>query len=163
MTGDALAAGAGAALSRDEVARRITDAYEGVVPVPSWGETSFFYNPGRAFTRGAYFCTLKDHDGENDRASALDRPGVYRLAFGVPPSTFGRLFGPRPPRPGKGGVVEGPWDFTALDRLTPHPVYAWMGWLSVLNPSARTFDLVGPLLAQAHERARMTFEKRLRR
>jgi hypothetical protein len=160
---DALAALVRAGLSPQLVGQAILTAYDGVVPIQSWGETSFFYNPGLALARGAYFCTLKEHDGENDRASALDRPGVYRLSFGVPPSTYARLFGPRPARPGKGGVVEGPWPFTALDRVTPHPVYAWMGWLSILNPSADTFAELRPLLGEAHRRARGTFEGRLRR
>ena len=97
--------------------------------------------------RGAYFCTLKEHDGENDRASALDRPGVYRLSFGAPSSTYARVFGPRPPRPGKGGVVKGPWPFTALDQLTPHAVYGWMGWLSILNPTSDTFAVLRPAWA----------------
>ena len=157
---DALAASVQAGLSPQHVGQAILATYDGVVPVQSWGETSFFYNPGLALVRGAYFCTLKDHDGENDRASALDRPGVYRLSFGVTQSTYVRIFGPRPTRSGKGGVVEGAWQFTALDRLTPHPVYAWMGWLSILNPTAPTFAELQPLLGEAHRRARATFDRR---
>lgn len=160
---DTLATSVQAGLSLEGVGQAILAGYDGVVPVQSWGETSFFYNPGRALARGAYFCTLKDHDGENDRASSLDRLGVYRLSFGVTPSTYVRIFGPRPPRPGKGGVVEGTWLFTALDRLTPHPVYAWMGWLWILNPTAHTFAELQPLLGEAHRRARGTFDRRLRR
>jgi hypothetical protein len=42
---------------------------------------------------------------------------------------------------------------TALDRLMPHPVYATQHWVSILNPSAATFDtVVKPLLDEAHER-----------
>lgn len=162
MTG-ALAASIEAGLSPQQIGRAILAAYDDVMAVESWGETSFFYNPGRALARGAYFCTLKDHDGKNDRASALDRPGVYRLSFGVAPSTYALLFGPRPARPGKAGVIEGSWPFTALDRLTPHPVYGWMGWLSILNPTAESFDRLLPLLGEAHRRARETFNRRLRR
>jgi hypothetical protein len=158
---DALAASVRAGLSLPEVGYAILAAYDGVLPVQSWGETSFFYNPGRALARGAYFCTLKDHDGENDRASALDRPGVYRLSFGVTPSTYVRIFGPRPTRPSRGSVIQGAWRFTALDLLTPHPVYAWMGWLSVLNPTAQTLAGLRPLLGEAHRRARGTFDRRL--
>jgi hypothetical protein len=88
---------------------------------------------------------------------------VYRLSFGVTPSTYVQIFGPRPTRPSKGGVVEGTWPFAALDRLTPHPVYAWMGWLSILNPTAHTFTELQPLLGEAYRRARGTFDRRLRR
>jgi hypothetical protein len=44
-------------------------------------------------------------------------------------------------------------DFTALDQLMPHPVYAPLSWVCVLNPSAATFDVVRPLLAEAYQRA----------
>jgi hypothetical protein len=86
----------------EEVGQAILDAYDGVVPVASWGEISFFYNPGRALARGAYFCTIKDHDGKNDRASALDRPGVYRLSFGVSPDTFRAVVRSAPTPAGQG-------------------------------------------------------------
>jgi hypothetical protein len=41
-------------------------------------------------------------------------------------------------------------DYTALDTLIPHPVYASHSYVSVLNPSAETFERVKPLLAEAH-------------
>jgi len=157
----AVAVHAGMALP--DVQQTILHEYEGLVPIQSWGETSLFYNPARALQRGTYFCTLKDHDGLNDQASALSRPGVYRLSFGVAPNTYGGLFGPRPIRPRKGDVVQGPWDFKALDRLTPHPVYAWMGWLAILNPSPQSFDALRPLVSDAHRRAELTFRRRIGR
>ncbi|WP_343035315.1 DUF6194 family protein [Parasulfitobacter algicola] len=43
------------------------------------------------------------------------------------------LFGPPTPRLGKGGVIEGNWHFTAKNTLTPHPIYGWMSWFSILN------------------------------
>jgi hypothetical protein len=36
----------------------------------------------------------------------------------------------------------------ALDRLMPHPAYARQAWPCVLNPSAKTFEAVRPLLAE---------------
>jgi hypothetical protein len=41
-------------------------------------------------------------------------------------------------------------DFTVLDQLIPHPVYATQSWVSVLNPSAATFEAVRPLLDEAY-------------
>ena len=26
------------------------------------------------------------------------------------------------------------YDYTVLNQILPHPVYAWMGWISILNP-----------------------------
>ncbi|MBU6159509.1 MAG: hypothetical protein KGO50_00195 [Myxococcales bacterium] len=44
-------------------------------------------------------------------------------------------------------------DFSTLDALTPHPVYAWMGWVQILSPMASIYAvllaLVGVLLAIA--------------
>jgi hypothetical protein len=50
----------------------------------SWGETSFFYNPGQLFPYGVYFCTIKEKDGANDQSSNLARDGIYRFSIGLP-------------------------------------------------------------------------------
>lgn len=134
---------------------------DGVNIVEAWGETSFFYNPGNRFARGTYLATVKDRDGAGDRGSWLDRAGVWRLNLGVCPQTFADLFGERPARPPKGNVIEGPWDFTELDTLTPHPVYGWMGWIAILNPAVATWESCHALVEDAHKRARITFEKRI--
>lgn len=131
----------------------LTATFDGLVPTASWGETSLFHNPGRMLPNGVYFCTVKDHDGANDTASHLDRPGVFRVAIGVPRTRYELLFGPRPARPAKGGVVETGHDFTAIDVVMPHPVYAWMGWVQVLSPTEATFAAMQPLFAEAHEAA----------
>jgi hypothetical protein len=55
--------------------------YADVSLATSWGETALFYNPGKRLPRGIYFATLKDHDGANDKASALHRHGVFRLSL----------------------------------------------------------------------------------
>lgn len=82
--------------------------------------------------------------------------------MGLPYPVFEKKFGKRPVRPGKGGIIDGEWDFTRLDKLTPHPVYGWMGWVSVLNPSSRTFDECQSLLSEAFGKAQRGFEKRLK-
>jgi hypothetical protein len=51
-------------------------------------------------------------------------------------------------------------DFTALDQLLPHPVYAPMSWVCVLNPSVATFEAVRPLLAEAYQLAVSRYAKR---
>ena len=136
--------------------------FSGTVVTPAWGETTVFYNPGNKLKRGAYFATVKEKDGANDRASALDRDGVFRLNIGVERPFFERRFGKPPARPSKGGHVQGNWDFTVLDALTPHPIYGWMSWVSILNPSKESFTACLPLLESAHNKAQATFEKRLR-
>lgn len=87
------------------------------------------------------FATLVTTD-EHDEASDLDRPGVFRLNIGVDRPTFERIAN-ADPEP----------DYTAFDRLLPHPVYAKQLWISILNPSHETFaETVVRLLALAHDR-----------
>jgi len=75
---------------------------EGVVSKNTWGEASYFYNPGNVFEHGAYFSTIKEQDGENDRGSQLNRDRVWRLNIGISRSRFETLFGRPPSRPGNG-------------------------------------------------------------
>jgi hypothetical protein len=137
--------------------------YGGLVRRETWGERVLFYNPDGELPRGRYFVTVKEGDGENDRASALDRPGVYRLNIGLSKEWYRERFGPLPDRPGKGVVVDTGHDFTVTDELLPHPVYAWAGWVSVLSPSDGTIEDLWPLLDAAYERAVAGYEARMRR
>ncbi len=52
------------------------------------------------------------------------------------------------------------YDFAALDEILPHPVYAWMAWICVLNPSERTFEELKPYIQEAYEYAKEKFKKR---
>lgn len=131
-----------------------------VVAKASWGETAFFYNPDNRLKNGTYFATIKEKDGENDSASDLTARGLWRLNIGIQKATFIALFGSPPKRPGKGMTIEGPWDFTARDMIMPHPVYGWMSWVAVIAPSQETWQTCLPLIADAHQRAKATFEKR---
>ena len=87
----------------------------------------------------------------NDKASSLDRTGVYRVNLGLRKSIFQKMYGKIPARSAAGGVVDMDCDFTALDIVIPNPVYAWMGWVSVLNPSEQTFEQLKPLIQEAYE------------
>jgi hypothetical protein len=147
-------------MDQEAIAAYISSTFPGTHPVSAWGETAFFFNPGRRLPRGVYFATLKDKDGDHDRASRLYRPGAFRLNIGIGKSSYRALFGPQPGRPASGGVVDTAHDFAALDTLMPHPVYGWMSWACVLSPSAATFETVKPLLAEAHALAALKFARR---
>ena len=147
-------------MTPEAIAAWIASRYDDVHPKSSWGEPSFFVNPGQSLPSGAYFATIKEKDGDNDKASDLDRAEVFRLNFGPGKPAFQTVFGDAPARPPKGGVIEGPWDFTALNQLIPHPVYGWMGWMCVLNPSQTTLSEIEPLLIAAYDKARTTVDKR---
>jgi Family of unknown function (DUF6194) len=112
------------------------------------GDSFFIYDPDHDLDdkQRFPFATIVTKDyGDFDRASNLDRPGVFRLNVGVSKGTFRALFGP------PAGVTDAQYDFAALDQLMPHPVYAPQSWVSVLNPSEATFETIKPLLAEAYD------------
>jgi hypothetical protein len=95
------------------------------------------------------FATVVTSDAFDD-ASNPSRPDAYRLNIGLTRDTFQRLVGDQV-KP----------DYTALDRLMPHPVYARQHYVSILNPSRRTFEqLIRPLLEEAHARTAAQYARR---
>jgi hypothetical protein len=87
----------------------ILDNYLGVIVANAYRERSFFYNPDDSLPKGIYFATIKESDGPNDKASSLDRDGIYRLSIGVGKKQYQFLFGEMPKRPAKGDIVELGW------------------------------------------------------
>ena len=144
----------------DKILNYCLQNLEGTVLVKRWGEKGIFYNPDHVLKRGVYILTVKEKDGDNDKGSGLNRENVYRVNLGIRKSTFMELFGAVPKRPSAGGIVDMNYDFTALDKMLPHPVYAWMAWMCVLNPSEQTFEKLKPFIKEAYEYAKEKFKKR---
>jgi hypothetical protein len=116
------------------------------------GDTFFIYDPDRNLPdkQQLTFATIVTKDyGDFDSASNLNREGVFRLNVGVRRETFRSSFGDA-----------GTYDFTALDRLLPHPIYGRQSWVCVLNPSAETFERLRLLLREAYETAVARVERR---
>jgi Family of unknown function (DUF6194) len=141
-------------MDQEDIIQYITDTFAGVEVLrptdgPGAGDTFFFTAFQRDVdpTRRQPFATIVTKDyGEFDNASQLDRPEVFRLNIGVSRETFRSLFGYLP---GKQSAESAEYDYAALDRLMPHPVYAPQSFVCVLNPSPETFETVKPLLAEA--------------
>jgi hypothetical protein len=131
------------------IANYITGTFEGVETTDAFGYTFFFYGPDRMFP----FATLATADYEYDRVSNLDRPGVFRLNIGVSKQTFQSLFG-------ADKVDVSACDFTALDKIMPHPDYAAQHFVCVLNPSGATWMKVQALLTEAYDLAVRRHAKR---
>ena len=129
------------------IRRYIAQTFAGVEVVDASGGSFFFHGPDHRFP----FVTLTTSD-EYDQASNLGRPDVFRVNIGVSKQTFQSLFGPGSTAADEAGK-EGRYDFTALDRIMPHPVYGKMYWVCVLNPGAATFEKVQELLAEAYDMA----------
>jgi hypothetical protein len=137
--------------SNNPLTHFLLEKFPGLIVIKAWGETSFFFNPDGSSSRGTYFCTIKEKNGKNDQSSALDRPEIYRFSFALARATFLELFGSIPQRPPKGGIITGPHDFTQLDTLLPHPIYAWMCWVAILNPSEQSFSKLEGMLEQSYQ------------
>lgn len=140
-------------MTPDQIVNYVTQHFDGVAPKSSWGETSLFYNPDKILPNGVYFCTIKEHDGENDRTSNLNRDDVFRLSIGVGKVIYNGMFGATPQRPAKGKSVDINEDFTQLNVLMPHPIYAWMGWICINNPTEKSFVKVSELISSSYDRA----------
>jgi Family of unknown function (DUF6194) len=122
----------------DAITAYITETYPETIIARAMNAT-FFSLDEKHWPNFATIVTTDEHDD----ASNLSRDEVFRLNIGtLTKATFTRLV----------GGVESP-DYTDLDRVLPHPVYARQRWISILNPSARSFDeLVKPLIAETHDR-----------
>ncbi|HEX2909253.1 MAG TPA: DUF6194 family protein [Chloroflexia bacterium] len=124
----------------------ITVTFDGIEVITALGNSFFMYDPGGKFP----MATLVTHDDDYDQFSNLNRPSVFRLNIGVSKQTFQELFGTKPFSTDS-NETESAYDFTALDKLMPHPVYGRMYWVSILNPSVTTFETqVRPLLDEAY-------------
>jgi uncharacterized protein DUF6194 len=87
------------------------------------------------------FATIVTKDyGDFDRASNLNRPGVFRLNIGISQKTFDSMF-----------TSQEGYDFGKLDLVMPHPVYGPNHWVCVLNPSHETFRSLRPLLEESYQ------------
>ncbi len=120
----------------------------GGAPRSAWGDRFFYVEPERTWP----FATIVEHDTPGfDEASDLDRPGVLRLNIGIGREAFTATFGYPP---AGFAARRDAIDFTRLDEVLPHPVYATQGWACILSPSPRRVPDVDRLLATAHARAR---------
>jgi len=124
-------------VTAEEITRYIEATFEDVDVVRLGAAATFFsLDPEDHWPNFATIVTTDDFD----QASNLGREGVYRMNIGVLRPTFERLVG---------GMTDP--DYTALDRVLPHPVYAAQRWVCILNPSRESFEaLVKPLLGEAY-------------
>jgi hypothetical protein len=144
-----------------EIVEWIQQRFEGVEAKEAYSELMLFCNPSKALPHGVYFLTIKEKDGPNDRSSNLDRKGVFRLSFKPAPATYRKRFGDKPRRPPKGGITETRTDYSILDTWLPHPVYAWMGWTMILNPTRKSLDELSPYIEEAYLQAMQRFRERV--
>jgi hypothetical protein len=117
----------------------IMHTFEGVDRVSAMDAHFFPRDPEKHWPNFATIVTTDAHDDASD----LNAPGRFRLNIGVGRATFASLFPEGTGEP----------DYTVLDTVMPHPVYAAQHWVAIINPSEATFqNVVAPLLEGAYKR-----------
>lgn len=126
-------------------------AADGKTPVPeiAWGDTFVYYTPDGAPGVMPYL-TIVTKNYPDDEQSGLDRPGAFRLNANVGREAFAELVG-YPPAEHSARAAE--WDYAAAGTVIPHPLYAKLGWVSVVDPGA------GPETAALLDRAHRYAQK----
>jgi len=122
-------------------------------PEIAWGDSFFYYDPDWDITTDKRFpfatIVTKNYPGF-DEASNVDRDGIFRLNISVGRRRFEELIGYPPSQHAE---HEADFDYSTIDTLIPHPVYATQAWVSILNPGEQSGDQARSLLTEAHARA----------
>jgi hypothetical protein len=148
-------------ITKEEIIHFVMEKYPGLVVNKNWGETGLFYNPEGKLKKGIYLLTFKEKDGKHDSSSRLDREEkYYRLNLGVSKKTFIEFFGFIPSRPVAGKIVDMKYDFSSINTIMPHPIYSWMGWVCVINPTRKTFDSMQALIDEAYQLCLKKYKKK---
>jgi hypothetical protein len=118
-------------------------------PEIAWGDHFVYYAPdGTVPANTQPYATIVTKNYPDDTASDLDRPGRWRLNVHVGRAVAERITD-RTVRPAG-----------TADVVLPHPVYARLGWIAIVNPGEKTMPLVPDLLAGAYERAKARARRR---
>ena len=137
-------------MNEAQIIEFITKNYKGVYITTNGGDSFFLYDPEGKFP----LATLVTSDDDYDQSANLNRPGVFRLNVGVSKEKFREMF----------GTEETAYDYPALDKIMPHPVYGKMYWVGVLNPSQATFDnQIKPMLDAAYQKDVAKYAKKAAR
>jgi Family of unknown function (DUF6194) len=120
-------------------------------PEVAWGDTFFFARDEHGESKKMPFATIviKDYEGF-DSYSKLNRGSLYRLNIEIGKEKFEELLGFKPKEL---EANRNSFDFTALNQLFPHPFYGTHGWVSIINPSGDSRELVTALLDFSSKRA----------
>jgi Family of unknown function (DUF6194) len=142
----------------------ITRELAGVVVTSGNGDRFLFYDPDGVTEPDARFPFVTLVTGDRyDAASALDRDArTYRVNLGIGREAYEELLGAAPRQAAGVSVIKTGADYTAVDTVLPHPFYAPLHWLCIVNPGARTGKQLERLLEHAHALAARQYGNRRR-
>jgi Family of unknown function (DUF6194) len=127
----------------------------GLVTSHGSGDWFAFYDPDGVTVPDQRFPFLTLVTGDRyDAASDLDRDAdSYRVNLGVGREAYEALFGAAPREPAGQHVLDTGADYAARDTVLPHPFYAPLHWVCVVNPGPRTRDRLAALVDAAYAEA----------
>lgn len=112
-------------------------------PEVAWGDHFFYYAPDGVVPQGQPFATIVTRDYPGEPPMGLGN-GIFRVNIQA---------GRRDQDAGAGAT-------TPHDRVLPHPVYAALGWVCIVQPGEGTGEELRRLLRQAHADARRRHDRR---
>jgi hypothetical protein len=128
----------------------LAPAEGGPFPEVAWGDHFFYWAPDGEVPRNVQpYATIVTKDYPDDSTSRLDPPDRYRVNVHVGKQRFAELTS-----------SNAHLDPSEADVILPHPLYAPLGWIAVVNPGERTLPVVLELLQGAHDDERRRAERR---
>lgn len=118
-------------------------------PEISWGDVFFYVAPDGKVPNGQPFATIVTKDYPGEPSAGLNRPGSFRVNI----DARGRNESGAP-------HAEVAPDPSTPDLLMPHPAYAELGWVAIIDPGERTSEQLQVLLHTAHAAALTRWRRR---
>jgi hypothetical protein len=131
----------------------------GTVTTEGSGDYFVFYDPDGITVPERRFPFITVVTGDRyDAASRLDRdPDSFRVNLGVGRAAYEALLGPAPRQAAGHEVIGTGFDYTTPDLVMPHPFYAPLHWVCVVNPGERSRVALAGLMHAAHALARSRY------
>ncbi len=115
--------------------------------VNEWGYIFYFYKDDHKIP----FVSIAETDNPQDDVSQLHRDGVYRLNIGVSKATFNSI---------NKKFIEKTIDYSQLDEMMPHPHYAKMQFVCILNPKNENIEFTKRCINESYENAKLKYERK---
>ena len=146
-------------LSASALLSAIKRELPGTVTTEGSGDLFVFYDPDGVTVPERRFPFITVVTGDRyDAASRLDRDAAsFRVNLGVDRPTYEALLGPAPRQAAGREVIDTGFDYTSPDLVMPHPFYAPMHWVCVVNPDERSRASLADLMQAAHALARARY------
>jgi len=126
----------------------ILQNFEKVHVTEADGDLFFMYDQNEMMP----FATIVTKDNDYDKVSNLNREGFFRINIGIDKDTFMPLFEGLTDKKGLESYMNVGIDFTKEDTIFPHPTYGSLYWISVVNPSEKTFETLKNYLKISYEK-----------